>query len=81
MRTKIDKAGRIVVPKALRDALGMHAGAALDIAAVDGALEIRPAPTRVRLEEHDGVLVAVPERPLPPLTVEQVRTTLEQARR
>ncbi|MEJ7797118.1 MAG: AbrB/MazE/SpoVT family DNA-binding domain-containing protein [Solirubrobacteraceae bacterium] len=77
----IDKAGRIVVPKALRDALEMHAGAALEIAAVDGCLEIRPVPTVVRLEQRDGVLVAVPQRPLPPLTVDQVRATLEQTRR
>jgi AbrB family looped-hinge helix DNA binding protein len=81
MRTTIDKAGRIVVPKALRDMLGMRAGAELDIAAVDGALEIRAAPTPVRLEERDGVPVAVPEQSLPPLTAEQVRTTLEQTRR
>ncbi len=81
MRTTIDKAGRIIVPKALRDALGMHAGAVLDVAAVDGALEIRAAPTPVRLEERDGVLVAVPERPVPPLTTDEVRATLEQTRR
>jgi AbrB family looped-hinge helix DNA binding protein len=81
MRTTIDKAGRIVVPKALRDALGMHAGSVLDVAAVDGALEIRAAPTPVRLEERDGVLVAVPDRPVPPLTTADVRATLEQTRR
>lgn len=81
MRTTIDKAGRIVVPKALRDALGMHAGSELDAAAIDGALEIRPAPTSVSLEQRDGVLVAVPDRELPALTAEQVRATLEQTRR
>jgi AbrB family looped-hinge helix DNA binding protein len=81
MRITIDKAGRIVVPKTLRDVLGMRAGAQLDIEAVDGALEIRAAPTPVHLEERDGVPVAVPEQSLPPLTAEQVRTTLEQTRR
>jgi AbrB family looped-hinge helix DNA binding protein len=81
MRTTIDKAGRIVVPKALRDLLGLRPGAELDIAAVDCGLEIRPAPTAVRLEERDGVFVAVPERPLPPLSVAEVRASLEQTRR
>ena len=81
MRTTIDKAGRIVVPKALRDAVAMHAGTVVEIAAVDDALEIRLAPTPVRLEERDGVLVAVPDRPLSPLTVAEVRATLEQTRR
>jgi AbrB family looped-hinge helix DNA binding protein len=81
MRTTIDKAGRIVVPKALRDALGMHAGSVLDVAAIDGALEIRPAATAVALEERDGVLVAVADRELPPLTADLVRATLEHTRR
>jgi AbrB family looped-hinge helix DNA binding protein len=81
MRTTIDGAGRIVVPKALRDALGLAAGQALEIAARDGRLEIEVAPTPMRLEERDGGLVAVPEDELPPLTAELVRETLERVRR
>jgi hypothetical protein len=35
----------------------------------------------VRLDERDGVLVVVPLRRLPPLTVGDVRATIEQTRR
>jgi AbrB family looped-hinge helix DNA binding protein len=82
MRTTIDAAGRIVVPKALRDELGLQGGEELEIAAVDGNLEIGVRPTPIRLVRRDGVLVAEPvEGKLPPLTPEQVRETLERVRR
>ena len=56
MRTAIDGAGQVVAPKALRDALGLTAGQALEIAKGDGRLEIMPAPTPMRVvDEGDGV--------------------------
>ena len=81
MRTTIDSAGRIVVPKALRDALGVGAGQALEVQLHDGRLEIEIAPTPMRLEQGVSGVVAVPDHPLPPLTALQVRETLEQTRR
>jgi AbrB family looped-hinge helix DNA binding protein len=81
MRTTIDAAGRVVVPKALRDALGLRPGQLLELEARDGRLEIEVAATPMRLEDRDGVVVAVPLEPLPPLTADQVRETLEQTRR
>lgn len=81
MRTTIDSAGRIVVPKALRDSVGLTAGQPLDIVARDGRLEIVPEPTPMRLvDEGDGV-VAVADAEMPPLTADLVRDTLEQTRR
>jgi AbrB family looped-hinge helix DNA binding protein len=83
MRTTIDAAGRLVVPKGLRDELGFGAGQELEVVAVDGRLEVTAPPTPMRLEDQGGVLVGVPERdePLPPLTDDVVRDTVERVRR
>lgn len=82
MRTTIDKAGRIVVPKAIRDELGLSGGTEVEISLVDGHIEIESAPGEIRLERApDGRLVAVSDRELPALTAERVREWLEQVRR
>jgi AbrB family looped-hinge helix DNA binding protein len=81
MQTTIDSAGRVVIPKSLRDELGFKAGQRLELSAVDGRLEIEHPVTPMRLERRSGRLVAVSDRPLPELTQELVRETLEQVRR
>ncbi len=81
MRTTVDSAGRVVIPKALRDALGLAAGQALEITEQDGRLEIVPAATPMRLvDEGDGV-AAVADADMPVLTASVVRDTLERIRR
>jgi AbrB family looped-hinge helix DNA binding protein len=79
MRATIDAAGRIVVPKPLRDQLGFAPGVELELRAVDGRLEVA-VPTRVRLEEgpHGVRFVADDAEPL---TAAQVRELMEQGRR
>ena len=52
MKSTIDAAGRIVVPKALRQVLGFKAGQALEIRAGDGRLEIEIAPTPMQLRKR-----------------------------
>lgn len=81
MKAVIDSAGRIIVPKALRDALGLKPGQPLEIRAGDGRLEIEIAATPMRLKKRGRGVVAVPQTALPPLTAEQVRDTLERVRR
>lgn len=81
MRTTIDPAGRIVVPKAIRDRLGLHGGQDVDITERNGTIEITPAVAAVTLVEADGVVVGVASEDLPPLTDEDVRRALEDARR
>ena len=81
MIATIDATGRIVVPKPLRQALGFNPGQALEMRVSDGRLEIEIAPTPMRLEKRGKGVVAVADTPLPTLTAEQVRDTLEQVRR
>ena len=81
MIATIDSSGRIVVPKPLRQALGLSSGQALEMRVSDGRLEIEIAPTPMRLEKRGKGVVAVADTPLPQLTAEQVRDTLEQVRR
>ncbi len=81
MKSTIDAAGRIVVPKALRLALGLKPGQPLDIRAGDGRLEIEIAATPMKLQKRGKGAVAVPDRQLPVLTADQVRETLERVRR
>jgi AbrB family looped-hinge helix DNA binding protein len=81
MASAIDSAGRIVIPKALRERLGLEPGRIVDIRERDGRIEIEPAPTPMTLVRRRGGQVAVPESPLPPLTDEIVRATIEGTRR
>lgn len=79
MRTTIDKAGRIVVPKALREALGFEPGTTLEVEAVDGRLEVS-VPSQVHVEDgpYGPRLVAEGSDPL---TVGDVRAIIESMRR
>lgn len=70
-----------MVPKTLRQALGLKAGQALEIRAGDGRLEIEIGPTPMQLKKRGKGLVAVPQDDLPPLSAEQVRETLDRIRR
>jgi len=83
MRATIDGAGRLVVPKALREQLGFAAGTELELAAVDGRLEVA-VPSRVVVEQgpHGVRFAAIPMGVAPErLTVAQVRDLVERGRR
>lgn len=79
MRATIDSAGRLVVPKTLREELGFAPGTDLELTAIDGRLEVR-APSRVRVEETPEGPVFVADD-APPLSAEDVRRELERGRR
>ncbi len=81
MRTTIDSAGRIVVPKPLRDELGLHPGQLLELEVTDGRLQVEIPPVDMRLERRRHGPVAVADEKLPTLTAEIVRQTLERTRR
>lgn len=81
MRTTIDAAGRIVIPKPVRQRLGLSAGETLELREREGWLEIEPLATPMSLVRKKRGVVAVPRKPLPPLSDAVVRTTLEKTRR
>ena len=55
MRATIDKAGRLVIPKALRDRLGFRPGE-VEVVADGSALRVEPL-AATALEEREGRLV------------------------
>jgi AbrB family looped-hinge helix DNA binding protein len=61
MRATVDSVGRIVVPKQLRDELGLKAGATVDVSRYGAGLQVVPAGRTASLVEQDGVLVATGE--------------------
>lgn len=70
MRTTIDSAGRLVIPKPLRDLLGLRAGE-VEVVADGSSLRVEPVAGE-ELEEQDGRLV-IPASGMT-VTDEDVRT-------
>ncbi|MGB2919295.1 MAG: AbrB/MazE/SpoVT family DNA-binding domain-containing protein [Mycobacterium sp.] len=50
MEAVIDSGGRIVLPKQLRDALGLTPGSRVDVSAYGGGLQITPGGRTARVE-------------------------------
>jgi AbrB family looped-hinge helix DNA binding protein len=81
MRTTIDPAGRVVIPKPLRERAGLRPGLELEVRENEGRIEIEVASKPMRLVERDGFLAAEVEGDDgPALTVEAVRELLERLR-
>jgi bifunctional DNA-binding transcriptional regulator/antitoxin component of YhaV-PrlF toxin-antitoxin module len=81
MRVAIDAVGRLVIPKSLREELGVSGPADLELIASDGRLELTVADVPVRVEQRDGLPVFVTDRPMKPMTVEDTRAVVERTRR
>jgi AbrB family looped-hinge helix DNA binding protein len=58
MKTVVDSVGRVVVPKPLRDALGLQPGTEVEISRYGAGLQLLPAGRTARLVLEEGVLVA-----------------------
>lgn len=58
MQTSIDSVGRIVIPKPLRDALGLTPGATIDISRYGAGLQLVVAGRTAQLLHENGALVA-----------------------
>ncbi len=74
----LDKLGRIVLPKPVRDKLQLAAGDQLELESVDDRITLRPLRGTAQLRKKRGVWVFHCGEPLSAATV---RETVEQVRR
>ena len=65
MKTTIDHAGRLVIPKHICRESGIMPGMPLEVRWENGAITITPAPVPVKLERKGRLLVAVPSKDTP----------------
>jgi AbrB family looped-hinge helix DNA binding protein len=82
MKTTIDAAGRLVIPKEIRRQAGLKPGMELEVRLEDGHIEIEPASLPVRLVRKGRFLVAstdTQER-LTTDIVEQIRDEIQRER-
>jgi AbrB family looped-hinge helix DNA binding protein len=77
-RLTIDKTGRIVLPKRVRDRLQLAAGDELELECVGDQITLRPVRGTAQLRQKHGVWVCRGSEPLDATTVEG---TIEQVRR
>ena len=80
MKTAMDAAGRLVVPKPIRERAGLQPGQPLEVVYRDGRIEIEAAPREIRIVERDGIRVAEPVGPYETLSEDTARKTREQIR-
>jgi len=84
MKTTIDAAGRLVLPKAAREALRIKGEAELEVRITEDHVELEPVPLEVDLTEKDGFYIAVPrkssEQTLSSEAVEKLRLQIREER-
>ncbi len=81
MKTTIDHAGRLVIPKDIRRESGIKPGMSLEVRWENGTIAITPSPLPVKLERKGRLLVAVPAKDTPRLSTETVELARKRLRR
>jgi AbrB family looped-hinge helix DNA binding protein len=64
MEALVDQAGRIVLPKYIRDALGLLPGTKVDISPYGAGVQVVPAGRTARLVKEGDVLVSDGDTPV-----------------
>ena len=77
MRTTIDKAGRLVIPRSRRDRIGLSAGGEVELELDGAAVRIEPV-AGTGLRDEDGLLV-IPATGVP-ITAASVRDLIDADR-
>src|SRR5215831_16043017 len=80
MKTTIDRGGRVVIPKVLRERAGLKPGMEVEVRLMDGNIEIRPAESHGQLVRKEGFLVWEPGPGAPAITVDDVNRAIHEVR-
>ena len=80
MRSAIDGAGRVVVPKAIREAAGLRPGTEVQFRVQGGHVEIEPVPLSITLKRRGSLVVATPQVNQPVLHAADVDRTIAELR-
>ncbi len=75
----IDRFGRVVLPKAIRDRLGVKEEDEFEVEETDDVILLRPVRKKAKIINKNGWLVVSTEGP--PITPEMVQETIEKTRR
>lgn len=79
MNTTIDRAGRVVIPKQLREIAGLRPGSPLRVEYRDGKIEIEAKAPKARLVRKGSLLViSIPG--VPKMTMEETNEWIRKAR-
>jgi AbrB family looped-hinge helix DNA binding protein len=76
----IDRSGRVVLPKPVRDALQISPGDSLELESSEDSIILRPARGRGRMYKKQGMWVFHSGEPLPPNVVEDTIRRVRQER-
>ena len=80
MPPTIDSAGRVVIPKPIREAVWPRPGTPVRSHLDSGGVLVEPAPLSVTFERRGTTVVAVPETPVPTLLSEDVTRAIDEVR-
>ena len=68
----VDSAGRLLLPKAIREKAGLNPGVPFEVSVTKGRIEMKSAETTVRLARKGRLTVAVADDDLAPMTEQDV---------
>lgn len=79
--TTIDRAGRLVIPKEIRDEAGIEPGMQLQVTCREGRVELEPRRRPVRIEKKGRLQIAVSVDAGEPLTRGAIAEAQKRARK
>ena len=80
VKTTLDKAGRVVIPKPLREELHLGAGDVLQLDSAGEQITLRPVRGTAPLQKERGIWVFRSGKPLPAAVTDEITQSLRDER-